>query len=443
MRLLIKGGTIIDPGTGYDGPGDLLIENGKVVEILPDERVGREGEGRGGEGREKGLDDTEVYDARGLVVTPGLIDIHTHLREPGYEYKETIATGTRAAAAGGVTSLACMANTEPVNDNGSVTEYILNKAKATGVGRVYPIGAVTRGLKGESLSEIGDMKEAGVVALSDDGNVVMDSSLMRRGLEYARTFGLPVITHSEDMSLVGDGVMSEGFVSTELGLPAAHPISEAIMVFRDVMLAKITGARLHVAHVSTKEGVKIIREAKGEGVDVTAETCPHYFTLTSDEVKGFDTNTKVNPPLREPEDCEAVIEGLKEGVIDVIASDHAPHNRIDKEVEYIYASSGISGIETLLALSLKLVHDKKMGMMELIRRLTSKPARVMGISGGTLAKGARGDVVIFDPDEEWVVKPEAFFSKGENTPFSGWKLKGRVKSTFVDGKLIFKEGEIV
>lgn len=432
MKILISGGTILDPGDapndGYEGPGDLLIEDGRIVEIV---KPGT------------GPKDVETYDASGLFVAPGLVDIHTHLREPGYEYKETIASGTRAAAAGGVTSVVCMANTNPVNDNENVTNYIKNKAKKEGVVNVYPVGAVTKRLEGVVLSEIDKLKEAGVVALSDDGNVVSNSSLMRHGMESAKTLGLPVITHSEDMSLVGEGVMNEGAVSSELGLPANSSASEEIMIFRDVTLAKLTGVRLHVAHVSTAGGVSIIREAKESGVSVTSETCPHYFTLTDEAVRNLDTNCKVNPPLRSKEDKEAVIEGLIDGTIDVIASDHAPHSIDDKAVEFKSAPSGMIGLETIFSLSLKLVYEGKLTLIDVIRKLTKKPANTVGIPAGTLARGAFADVMVFDPKEEWVVFQDAFFSKGKNTPFSGWKLNGRAKLTFVGGRPVYKEGKIV
>jgi dihydroorotase len=428
MKVLIEGGTVIDPAGGLEGPADIIIENGVIAEIV---KPG------------SGPKNAEVIKAKGCVVCPGLVDIHTHLREPGYEYKETIASGSRAAAAGGVTSLACMANTNPVNDNGSVTEFILKQARAHAVARVYPIGAVTKGQKGESLAEIGDMKEAGAVALSDDGCVVADSDLMRRGLEYAKTFGLTVITHSEDMSLVGEGVMNEGFVSTELGLPAAPPEAEEIMIFRDVTLAALTGARVHIAHVTTAGGVAIIREAKRRGVPVTAETCPHYVTLTDDAVRSFDTNVKVNPPLRTQLDRDAVIEGLADGTIDVIASDHAPHAADDKEVEFIYAKSGMIGLETLLPLSLGLVEQKKLSAGRLIRALTAAPAGIIGIDAGTLKAGATADVTVFDPNEQWVYDVSKSYSKSRNTPFADKTMRGRVKLTIVGGKVVYRDGKIV
>ncbi len=428
MKVLIEGGTVIDPAGGFEGPADLIIENGVIAEIV------KPGSGPA---------DAEVVAAKGCIVCPGLVDIHTHLREPGYEYKETIASGSRAAAAGGVTSVACMANTNPVNDNGSVTEFILKQARANAAVRVYPIGAVTKGQKGEALAEIGDMREAGAVALSDDGCVVADSDLMRRGFEYAKTFGLVVITHSEDMSLVGEGVMNEGFVSTELGLPAAPGEAEEIMIFRDVTLAALTGARVHIAHVTTAGGVAIIREAKRRGVAVTAETCPHYMTLTDDAVRSFDTNLKVNPPLRTQADVDAVIEGLIDGTIDVIASDHAPHAADDKDVEFIYAKSGMIGLETLLPLSLATVRQRKLPMAQMVRALTAAPAGVIGISAGTLKKGSAADVTVFDPQEEWVYDVSKSFSASRNTPFAGKTMKGRVRLTIVGGKVVYREGAIV
>ena len=425
MKLLLKGGSVVDPGGGRSGPADVLIENGLIADVL---KPG------------SGPKDAETIDVKDRVVMPGVVDIHTHLREPGFEYKETIASGTRAAAAGGVTSVACMANTDPVNDNGQITEYILEKAQTAGVVRVYPVGAVSRGLKGEVLAEIGELAAAGVCALSDDGHVIANSDLMRRGMEYAATFDLPVICHCEDMSLVGDGVMNEGFVSTELGFPANPPHAEEIMIFRDVTLARLAGARLHVAHVSTAGGVEIIRRAKEKGVMVTAETCPHYFTLTDDAVRTFDTNTKVNPPLRSEADRRAVIEGLRDGTIDVIASDHAPHNIVEKAVEFSYAASGISGIETMLSLSLGLVKDEGMSLSDVVEKLTIAPARALGLPGGTLAAGEPADLAIVDTAEIWRIDPEAFLSKGKNTPFAGRDVTGRVKMTIVSGDIVYREG---
>jgi dihydroorotase len=428
MKMLIEGGTVIDPEAGFEGPADIIVEDGRIAGIV------KPGAGPA---------ETETINAKGCIVCPGFVDIHTHLREPGYEYKETIASGSRAAAAGGVTSMACMANTNPVNDNGSVTEFILKQARAGAVVRVYPIGAVTKGQKGETLAEIGDMREAGAVALSDDGSVIANSDLMRRGLEYAKTFGLCVVTHSEDLSLVGEGVMNEGFVSTELGLPASPHEAEEIMIFRDVALAALTGARLHVAHVTTAGGVAIIREAKRRGVAVTAETCPHYVTLTDDAVRTFDTNTKVNPPLRTREDVDAVIEGLADGTIDAIASDHAPHVNDDKEVEFIYAKSGMIGLETLLPLSLGLVEQKRLSVGRLIRALTAAPAGIIGIKAGTLKAGAVADVTVFDPNEQWVYDVSKSYSKSRNTPFADKTMRGRVKLTIVGGKVVYRDGKIV
>ncbi|MBN1572478.1 MAG: dihydroorotase [Deltaproteobacteria bacterium] len=427
-RILISGGTIVNPGGDYEGPGGLLVEGGVVIDFLKPGEI---------------VEGAVVYDAAGMVVSPGIIDVHTHLREPGYEYKETIATGTRSAAAGGVTTVFCMANTNPVNDSGEVTKYILERAREGGVVTVCPVGAVTKGLSGELLTDPEELKGAGVFALSDDGNVVSNSGLMRRGMIGAKRFNLPVITHSEDMTLVDRGVMNEGKVSEALGLAGNNAAAEEIMIMRDVTLAKITGARLHVAHVTCAGGVKIIRGAKARGINVTAETCPHYFSLTEEAVRELGTNAKVNPPLRTEEDRLKVIEGIVDGTIDVIASDHAPHAGKDKEVEFPFAMSGMVGLETLLPLSLRLVHEKRLTLSEMIKKLTVNPACALGISGGVLKKGGDADVTVIDPDEEWVVDPEKLFSKSKNTPFSGWKMRGRVRLTMVKGKTVFKDGKIM
>jgi dihydroorotase len=428
MKTLIEGGTIIDPAAGRERPGDLVIEDGRISAIVDPG---------------KGPTDAEVVDARGLIVCPGLVDIHTHLREPGQEYKETISSGTRAAAAGGVTSVACMANTSPVNDCGSVTEFIVRRARQQGTVRVYPIGAVTKGLGGKVLAEIESMKEAGAVALSDDGKVVSDSGLMRRGMERAKASGLVVITHSEDEGLVGEGVMNEGAVSAELGLPGSPPEAEEIGIFRDVALSALTGARLHVAHVTTARGVAVIREAKRRGIPVTAETCPHYFTLTEDAVRTGDTGTRVDPPLRTGADVRAVVEGLVDGTIDVIASDHAPHSAGDKGGDFISAASGMIGLETLLSLSLGLVHERRLAVRELIGKLTVVPAGVIGIDAGRLAPGTAADVTVFDPEEVWVYDVSCSLSKSRNSPFSQRRMKGRVRLTMVGGRIVYREGKIV
>lgn len=426
--ILIEGGRVLDPAQGLDGFYDLLIRDGRI------ERIGERGS-LGGEG-------WEVIDAEGLWVIPGMIDMHCHLREPGYEYKETIRTGTMAGVAGGYTTLVAMANTDPVNDNASVTRYILEKAAKEGVARVLPVGAVTRGMKGEALSDMGELKKAGVVALSDDGRPVANSEVMRRALEYARAFDLTIISHCEDPDLSRDGVMNEGCVSTRLGLKGIPYTSETVMIAREIDLAELTGSRVHIAHVSTRRGVELIREAKARGVRVTAEVTPHHLTLTEEAVKGFDTNTKVNPPLRTEEDRLALIEGLKDGTIDAIATDHAPHSLMEKEVEFDLAAFGMVGLETALPLILNLIREEGMDPLYLIEKVTTNPARILGIEGGSLREGSRADITIIDPEREWIVDPEGFLSKGRNTPFKGWKMRGRVVRTIVEGRIVYEEGTV-
>lgn len=422
MTLIIKNGRVIDPASGTDAVLDVRVEDGKIAEIGKDLRGG---------------DSAEQIDAEGLVVVPGLIDIHTHLREPGYEYKETIQTGAAAAAAGGFTTIVCMANTCPVNDNASVTRYILNKAKNEACVNVLPVGAITKGLKGETLAEIGELKEAGVVALSDDGMTVANSEVMRRGFEYARSFSLPVICHCEDTSLSGDGVMNEGAVSTALGLKEIPPAAEDIMVARDIILSEWTGHPVHIAHVSTVGSIRIIREAKARGVRVTAETAPHFFSLTDKSVESFDTSLKVKPPLGSDQDVLAVKAGLKDGTLDVIASDHAPHSTVEKDVEFDRAAFGMIGLETTLPLSLALVAEKVLTLPQLIEKLTLNPARVLNLNKGTLQKGAEADMTIIDPEAAVVVDKNSFKSKSRNTPFHGYRLKGRAVYTIVAGRVVF------
>ncbi len=421
--ILIKDGRLIDPSQGLDGEYDILIREGRVEKIGPRGSIGVEG--------------CEVIEAEGLWVIPGMIDMHCHLREPGYEYKETIRTGTLAGLAGGFTALVAMANTDPVNDDASVTRYILEKAEKEGMCRVCPVGALTRGMKGENLSDIGELREAGVVALSDDGRPVARSEIMRRGLEYAKAFDLPIISHCEDPDLSKGGVMNEGRVSTLLGLKGIPSISEVIMIARDIALAGFTGGRLHIAHVSTREGVQLIREAKAKGIEVTAEVTPHHLTLTEEALKDFDTNAKVNPPLRTEEDREALIEGLKDGTIDVIATDHAPHSPVEKEVEMDLAAFGMVGLETALPLMLRLVEEGVLEPLSLFEKVTVNPARILGIEGGSLRQGSRADAVLIDPGKEWVVDPSLFHSKGRNTPFKGWKMKGKVVKTILEGKVVY------
>ncbi len=425
MRILIKGGRVIDPSQGIDQTANILIEDGKVKSFPKDiKKLEKESEIR-------------IIDARGNIVSPGLIDLHVHLREPGFEHKETIRTGCEAAAAGGFTSVVCMPNTNPVNDNASVTEYILLKARTEGIVNVFPIGAITKGEKGEILAEIGEMWEAGCVGVSDDGWPVMNSKLMRHAMEYVKAYGIPVISHAEDLNLSAHGVMNEGFTSTILGLRGIPNASEEVMVSRDITLAELTGAHLHIAHVSTAGAVRLIRDAKKRGVNVTAEATPHHFSLTDKVVLSYDTNAKVNPPIRGEKDVEAIKEGLKDGTIDVIATDHAPHSEDEKKVEFDLAPFGISGLETALPLSLQLVRDGVLTLPELIKKLTANPAKIIGIDRGTLKTGAIADVVIFDPDKSVKIDREKFRSKGKNTPFHGWELSGCVLYTIVSGKVVF------
>jgi dihydroorotase len=422
MSILIKGGRVIDPANGIDDTLDLLINDGKIA------KTGKNIEAAG----------AEVIDASGKLVTPGLVDIHVHLRDPGYEYKEDIVSGTRSAAAGGFTSVACMPNTNPVNDNKAVTLYILNKAKEEGLVNVFPIGGITKGLKGETLSEMGDLKDAGCVALSDDGNPVKNGEIMRRALEYAKPFGLVLVSHAEDLSLVGEGVMNEGFVATELGLKGIPWVAEDAATSRDVMLAEFTGSRLHVAHVSTKGSVEIVRAAKKRGVKVTCEATPHHFSLTDEAVRGYDTNAKMNPPLRSAEDVTAVCQGLADGTIDAIVTDHAPHHIDEKNVEFNVAMNGIVGLETSLPLSLRLVSEGVLSLNDMVAKMTSVPARVLGIPRGTLATGAAADVTIIDTELSWTVEADKLKSKSKNTPFDGWEMQGAAVYTIVGGKVVYQ-----
>jgi dihydroorotase len=378
-------------------------------------------------------------DAAGLVVCPGLIDMHVHLRQPGREDKETIATGTLAAARGGFTAVCCMPNTDPVNDTRSVTEFILDTAKREGAVHVYPVGAISKGLRGEELAEIGELFESGCVAVSDDGRPVMNAELMRRAMEYAGMFDLPVISHCEDLHLSGKGVVHEGIVSTELGLCGIPSTSEAAMVARDILLAELTGGRLHVAHVSAAESVRLIREAKARGVRVSCEATPHHFALTEEAVRGFDTNAKMNPPLRSESDRQAILAGLRDGTIDVIATDHAPHTAQEKEQEFDVAPFGVIGSETALALTLStLVASGTLSLNQAIAKLTSEPARILKLPKGRIAEGADADLTIFDPDREWTVDTSGFASKSRNTPFHGWRLKGGTVATIVAGKVVWE-----
>src|SRR5208337_1109954 len=435
-NLLIKDGHIIDPSQGINGIGDVLINGGIIAAInLRNGKRDRAAEKTASE--IKGLPNLQTIDAAGLYVLPGLVDMHTHLREPGYEHKETIRTGTMAAVRGGFTSVCPMPNTNPVNDNPTVTAFIIKKAVEEGFCSVYPIGAVTKGQKGEELAEMGLMYDAGCRAFSDDGRPVMSSIVMRRALEYSRTFNVPIISHCEDLALTDNGLMNEGILSTTLGLKGVPSAAEEVMVARDIILCELTGGRLHIAHVSTEGSVRLIRQAKERGIRVTAETCPHYFSITEDAVKVYNTNAKVTPPLRAEKDLEAIKRGLQDGTIDVIATDHAPHHRDEKLQEFDKSPSGISGLETALSLGLRLVEEGVLTLEALAGKMAFNPARIVGIDKGTLRPGSDGDVTIIDSKREVTIDATVFASLGKNTPFDSWKLKGIPVITIVRGKIAF------
>ena len=432
--LLIRGGHIIDPSQGIDQIGDLLIAEGKIVQIgdtvIPGE--------------------VKNFDASGLVVCPGFIDLHCHLREPGFEDKETIATGTKAAAIGGFATVCCMANTEPPLDTPAAVAWVKQKASKDSLVAVLPIGCITKGRKGDELTNMAELAEAGVVAFSDDGNPLASSQLMRRSMEYSRDLGLPIIEHCEDKTLSDNGIINEGRISAKLGLKGIPAAAEEAMVDRDLTLAKRTRARLHIAHASTKGSVELIRRAKGEGISVTAEVTPHHLTLTEERIMGespnetLDTNAKVNPPLRTKEDVEALIEGLKGGVIDAIATDHAPHTLADKNCGLELAAFGISGFETALGCLMGLVHQGEISLTQLISKLTCEPAKVIGRNGelGTLKAGALANIAILDPDREWIVDSRNFASKGKNTPYDGYKFKGKVMATIANGRAVYMDDSL-
>lgn len=423
MSLLIKGGRVIDPSQKIDEVLDLLIVGGLVKEL---------GKGLAAPAG------CELLDATGKYVVPGLIDMHVHLRDPGLEYKEDIGSGTRAAAAGGFTSICCMPNTKPVIDNKAIASYIISKAKSEGFCNVFPVGTITYGMNGERMSEMGELKEAGCVAVSDDGKPVSSPELMRRSLQYAAGMGIMVISHAEELALVGEGVMNEGFTSTEIGLKGIPRVAEDIATARDVLLAEYTSAPLHVAHVSTSGSVRIIREAKARGVRVTCETAPHYFTLTDDAVRGYNTNAKMNPPLREAEDVAAIKAGLKDGTIDCIATDHAPHHIDEKDIEFDVAMNGIIGLETSLPLSLKLVEEGVLTLPQLIEKMSGNPSKILGLDRGTLKKGSIADITLIDPAATWTVEADKLASKSKNSPWLGEKMQGAAACTIVGGKVVHK-----
>ncbi len=426
-NLLIQGGHIIDPSQRVDATGDLLISDGKIGWLSLEQTVPRP-------------ESCLVVDARGMVVCPGFVDIHCHLRQPGFEEKETIATGTRAAAKGGFTTVCCMPNTDPPIDSGTTVEFIKRVASTEGVVRVLPVGCVSRGRAGSELADFGELSTSGVIAFSDDGSPVADSSLMRRALEYSRDSGLPITDHCEDLTLSQGGVMNEGLVAARLGLRGIPAAAEEKMVARDIDLARSTGGRLHIAHVSTAGSVELIRRARDEGVSVTAEVTPHHLTLTEEMVAGYNTNAKVNPPLRTAEDIAALVLGLKEGVIDVIATDHAPHAAEDKAGDFAQAAFGISGFETALGSLMGLVHGGRIDLVTLISKLTHEPALFLRRDDlGTLKPGSPADVTVFDPQKEWVVNPDDFASKGKNTPLAGHVLKGKVMATIYGGDFSYKD----
>ncbi len=422
--LLIRGGRVVDPSQGVDEVLDLLLVNGAVSALS--KNVGPAAEAR-------------EIDATGLVVTPGLIDPHVHLREPGQEHKETIASGARAAAAGGITSVCAMPNTDPPIDDPATVGFVVAEGRRVGAARVYPMGTISVGMAGEALTEFGEMVEAGAVAVTDDGHPVMDSGLMRLALEYAQAFGIPVVDHPEDLSLSRDGSMNEGLVSSRLGLKGKPNASEDIHIVRDILLAELTGGRIHLQHVSTRHGVEAIRRAKGQGVQVTAEAAPHHLLLTDEAVDGYRTEAKMNPPLRSPEDRDAVRQGLLDGTLDMVATDHAPHHYDEKEAAFDDAPNGVVGLET--SLGLIHTHFVEKGLMDLgtmVERMSLAPARVFNLPGGTLKVGGPGDVTVFDPQAEWVVDPKLFLSKSRNTPFAGWKLKGKPRYTVVGGVVVWE-----
>ncbi|MBI3541624.1 MAG: dihydroorotase [Deltaproteobacteria bacterium] len=429
MKLLIKNGHLIDPESKRNGIFDLLCIDGKIAQI--EKKIPT-----------KGVD--QVVDAKTLFVSPGFIDLHTHLREPGFEYKETIQSGTEAAAAGGYTTIVCMANTNPVNDNAVITELIRKKGRDEGIVNVLPVGAISKGLEGKALANIGEMAAAGIVGISDDGRCVMDSALMRKAMQYAKGFGLLVISHAEDESLSGQGSINEGLVATELGLPGSPNAAEEIIVARDIALAELTKARLHIAHISTPVSLELVKAAKKRGVLVTCEATPHHFTLNDESVRGYNTQASVRPPLRSQKSVEVLKKAIKEGIVDAIATDHAPHASFEKEVEFVNAAHGMIGLETALPVGLALVSQGILKLEGLIRLMSIQPAKILGLKNkGSLRLGADADLTLFSPTESIKIDASKFFSKARNCPFQGWTLKGKVHQTLVAGRVVYREGSLV
>lgn len=425
MSLILENCRIIDPSQNINTKGNIVIEQG-VIKGFPKKITGSK------------YKDYKKINCSGKIACPGLIDLHVHLREPGYEHKETIKSGCEAAAAGGFTTIVCMPNTNPINDNASVTEFILYKARTEGLVNVLPVGAITIGEHGDALAHIGEMYEAGCVGISDDGMPVMDSGIMRNAMDYVKAFDIPVLIHAEDKGLSAEGVMNEGFISTVLGLKGIPNASEEVMIARDINLCELTGARLHVCHVSTKGSVRLIREAKSRGLMVSAEATPHHFHLSDEIVKNYNTFAKVNPPIRSSEDVDAIREGLSDGTIDVIATDHAPHTDDEKKVEFDKAPFGISGLETALQLSLQLVEQNVISLESMISKLTDIPAKILGIKKGTLKEGSAADIVVFNTEEHSTIDRHKFYSKGKNTPFHGRNVKGKVNYTIVGGSVVYE-----
>ncbi len=430
MKMLLTGARVIDPGQKIDEIMDIMLADGKICQTGVDLLRSA---------KSKDAAKTKVIDLSGMVLTPGLIDMHTHLREPGQEYKETVASGSQAAVAGGFTSIACMPNTDPINDNRSITEFIKRKSLEASMANVYPIGAISKDSAGVKLAEFWDMKEAGIIALSDDGKPVMNAALMRHAMEYAWSLDLPVISHCEDTNLSTGGQMNEGYYSTILGLRGIPSIAEEAMIARDILIAEFTNAAVHIAHVSTAGSVRLIREAKKRGLKITAETAPHYFTLTDEKLLTYSTSLKVNPPLRSGTDVAAIKEGLADGTIDAIVTDHAPHARTDKELEFEYAANGISGLETSLGLSLRLVREGVLTLPQLIATMSLNPARILNLPKGTLKTGADADITVINLQLPWTVDVRTFHSRGKNSPFHGWEMKGKAILTIVGGEIKYAD----